>query len=124
MLISGGSDERDSLGAYNSLEIFDTASGQSIKAAELGKTRYKLNGAVVRLPSGKVLIAGGSDSAEIFDPATMEVSSVNGSFGSKRLFATATLLNDGRVLIAGGYDEMTRVGQGAWIFEPNDAQME
>ena len=124
VLISGGSDERDSLGAYNSLEIFDPASGRSSKAAQLSKTRYKLNGAVVRLPSGKVLIAGGSDSAEIFDPASMEVHTVKGTFGSKRLFATATLLNDGRVLIAGGYDEMTRVGQGAWIFESDVAKVE
>ena len=124
VLISGGSDERDSQGAYNSLEIFDPASGRSSKAAQLSKTRYKLNGAVVRLPSGKVLIAGGSDSAEIFDPASMEVHTVKGTFGSKRLFATATLLNDGRVLIAGGYDEMTRVGQGAWIFESDVAKVE
>ncbi len=124
VLISGGSDERDSQGAYNSLEIFDASSERSIKVAETAKSRYKLNGAVVRLPSGMVLIAGGSDSAELFNPTTLKVSSVDGTFGSKRLFATATLLKDGRVLIAGGYDEMTRVGQGAWIFEPNDARME
>jgi hypothetical protein len=124
VLISGGSDERDSQGAYNSVEIFDPVSGRSSKGAELRKSRYKLNGAVVRLPSGKVLVAGGSDSAEIFDPVTLKTSLVTGTFGSKRLFATATLLKDGRVLIAGGYDEMTRVGQEAWLYESNDTKME
>lgn len=124
VLISGGSDERYPPGAYSSLEILDTASGGSRKAGEMIKTRYKLNGAVVRLADGKILIAGGSDSAEIFDPATGAVSPVSGAYGSKRFFATATLLKDGRVLIAGGYDQMTQVGPGAWIFDPNDTKME
>lgn len=118
VLISGGSDERDSRGAYKSLEIFEPATGRFRKVAETLSARYKLNGAVVLLNNGKVLLAGGSDTAEIFDPLTQKVTAVDGAFGSQRLFATATLLNDGRVLIAGGYDEATRVGKGAWIFEP------
>lgn len=118
VLISGGSDERDSQGAYSSIEIFDPVANRSVKVGETAATRYKLNGAVVRLPDGKVLIAGGSNNAELFDPATMTVTPVNGSFGSKLHFATATLLKNGRVLIAGGYDEMTRVRQSAWIYEP------
>ena len=121
VLISGGSDERDSRGAYNSLEIFETATGRFRRVAETLSARYKLNGAVVLLNNGKVLLAGGSDTAEIFDPVTHKVTAVDGAFGSQRLFATATLLKDGRVLIAGGYDEATRVGHGAWVFEQGTA---
>lgn len=120
VLIAGGSDESDARlgGAYRSLEIFDPALGSSRKVGDMRSTRYKLNGTAIVLKTGKILIAGGSESAEIFDPVTQNIFAVEGSYGSARLFSTATLLNDGRVLIAGGYDSSTRVGRGAWIYEP------
>lgn len=68
------------------------------------------------LPNGKVLIAGGSwcrssacngfdplASAELFDPAT-ETFSATGSMSFARDGHTATLLNNGTVLITGGGD--------------------
>jgi len=65
------------------------------------------------LPSGLVLIAGGVNSAtnvntladaQLYDPATDTFTSV-GPMGTARYLHTATLLNDGRVLIAGGYND-------------------
>lgn len=62
------------------------------------------------LTNGKVLIAGGSAtlaglpvwaSAELFDPAGTSFTPT-GSMGTPRVGHTATLLPDGRVLIAGG----------------------
>jgi len=63
------------------------------------------------LKNGKVLIAGGDDvfdvdknfyaSAEIYDPATGKFTKT-GSMTAARAQATAVLLSDGRVLIAGG----------------------
>ena len=63
------------------------------------------------LKNGKVLIAGGAKrenltenvyaSAELYDPATGKFSAT-GSMNSARSYATAALLSDGRVLIAGG----------------------
>ena len=63
------------------------------------------------LKNGKVLIAGGDDlhemgtsfyaSAEIYDPATGKFTNT-GSMTAARASATAVLLSDGRVLIAGG----------------------
>ena len=57
------------------------------------------------LPSGKVLVAGGSNgvslsSAELYDPATGLDST--GSLGTARDLHTATLLPNGKVLVAGG----------------------
>jgi hypothetical protein len=117
VLIAGGSDERDSRGAYSSLEIFDPRTGEFNAAGEMRRSRYKLNGAITLLSDGRALIAGGSDGAEIFDPVSGKTIATAGDFGSYRLFATATSLVDGRVLIVGGYDQMTQVSTGVWIFE-------
>jgi hypothetical protein len=76
------------------------------------------------LDNGDVLIAGGQDrdgfsnslsSAEIFHAKTLKFSPV-GSMHQARIAHTATLLNDGRVLIAGGRGE--GVTAHAEIFDP------
>src|SRR5579859_900216 len=54
------------------------------------------------LPSGKVLIAGGSSAAaDLYDPATGTFTPT-GSMSMARPGATATLLKNGEVLVAGG----------------------
>ncbi len=64
----------------------------------------------VRLPEGKVLIAGSNDlsdaSALLFNPATMDWSDV-GPLNPPRRSSSMTLLPDGRVLIAGGFSDST-----------------
>ncbi|MBK9156469.1 MAG: hypothetical protein IPM25_20060 [Chloracidobacterium sp.] len=117
VLVAGGSDERDSRGSYDSLETFDPKSGRFMAVGRMRAERYKLNGTLVLLRDGTVLIAGGSDVAEIFDPVKKTTLEAKGSFGTDRLFSSATCLNDGRVLIVGGYDQSNRVSGGAWMFE-------
>jgi hypothetical protein len=61
-----------------------------------------------RLPSGKVLVAGGHDfyaldSAELYDPAANTWSAA-GTLSATRSYASATLLPDGKALVAGGRD--------------------
>jgi hypothetical protein len=70
------------------------------------------------LPNGRVLIVGGADadddtlatnvlaSAELYDPATGSFSPA-GSMATGRQYQSATLLPDGRVLIAGGADGLS-----------------
>ena len=71
----------------------------------------RMDATATLLQNGKVLIAGGAisegsqtvatDSAELYDPATGKFART-GSLATERVSATATLLTDGRVLIAGG----------------------
>ncbi len=117
VLIVGGSDERDGGGAYKNAEIFDPRNGSFAAVKNnMNTVRYKLQGTTILLQSGKVLIAGGADRVEIFDPATDSFSLVDGEMGSKRLFATATLLKNGQVLITGGYHDGPLVSDNAWIY--------
>ena len=78
------------------------------------------------LPDGKVLIAGGFreegtseiaiSSAEIFDPKTNTFTLTN-DMNAPRNGHTATLLPDGQVLIAGGWDHNGRTST-AELFDP------
>lgn len=118
VLIVGGSDERDGRGgsAYRNAEVFNPATGTFTAVGNMNAARYKLQGTTVLLKNGKVLIAGGANRAEVFDPATKTFSLANGNMGTTRLFATATLLRNGEVLITGGYDDSQAVSANAWIY--------
>lgn len=116
VLIAGGSDERDGRGAYTSAEIYDPKTGAFTATGNMNAARYKLQGTSVLLGDGKVLIAGGANRAEVFDPATNTFSYASGSLGTTRLFAAATRMRNGQVLITGGYDDNNAVSSNAWIY--------
>ncbi len=117
VLIAGGSDERDSKGAYRSAEIYDPARGISKATADMNVERYKLQNTSILLKDGKVLIAGGASQPEVFDPETERFSLSKGTMGTIRLFSTATLLANGNVLITGGYDHSMAASGKTWIYE-------
>jgi len=80
------------------------------RAVQLAMTTPRANQAAAALNDGRVLVCGGTvdaniggvlASAEIFDPATRKFSAT-GSMTAARMGQTATVLRDGRVLIAGG----------------------
>jgi hypothetical protein len=105
VLVIGGSDNHDWRGIYDSAEIFDPASGQSSEVAGMRAKRFKFPNAVVSLSPGRVLIAGGSDQAELFDESSGRFYRTVGSFGTARFYSAAAKLHDGRVLITGGYSD-------------------
>jgi hypothetical protein len=105
VLVAGGA------GGGSSAELYDPASGIWNITGSLTGDRYGQT--AILLQNGKVLVAGGSDdtdlasalgSAELYDPVT-GTWSVTGNLNASRIFHTATLLSDGKVLIAGGYTD-------------------
>ena len=78
------------------------------------------------LQDGRVLVAGGRvsagggvplASAELYDPVT-ETWRSTGPLAAARWSHTATLLPDGRVLVAGGYSATTTLLSSAELFDP------
>jgi hypothetical protein len=72
-------------------------------------TVARFDQAAVLLPTGRVLIVGGIErngvmqpSAELFDPATAHFTTTGRPLTQHGWGATATLLEDGQVLVAGG----------------------
>ena len=121
VLIFGGSDEKDMRGKLKSAEIFDTEKETFTPISDMNFARFKINETAVLLANKKVLIAGGSEEAEIFSPDTKSFEKVSGSLGKSLHYASVTLLKDGRALILGGYEfvkngEPTSTNQ-AWIFK-------
>lgn len=121
VLIFGGSDHRDGRGKLKTAEIFDPKKQTFIPTNNMKFARFKIGEAATLLNNGKVLIAGGSEEAEIFNPKTKSFERVSGIIGKSFHFASVTLLKDGRALILGGYEfikggEPTSTNQ-AWIFK-------
>ncbi|HKY43901.1 MAG TPA: kelch repeat-containing protein [Pyrinomonadaceae bacterium] len=116
VLIVGGADKRDGRPAYSSVEIYDPATGTFAATGDMNSPRYKLQDTLVLLNNGKVLIAGGANRAEVFDPARNKFTYVTGDMGGSRSFATATRLGNGQVLIIGGYQDGNQVSAQAWLF--------
>ena len=87
--------------------------------ARLGVRKISYIKAGTVLNSGLVLIAGGADSTivELFNPVTNEITETGNLIGVRRRH-TATLLEDGRVLIAGGFNNGSRLFT-AEIYEPS-----
>jgi hypothetical protein len=111
-------------------QVYDPSTGQfsltgSLITGRMGHT-------ATLLPDGRVLVSGGSSvavglgqrqtvpvlaSAELYDPRTGEFSAT-GSMTTGRDNASAALLEDGRVLMAGGGDEVNSPMASAELYDP------
>jgi hypothetical protein len=118
VLIAGGSDERDWNGKLSSAEIYDPATGKFAAAAAMNDARFKLPETSVLLNSGELIIAGGSRDVEIFDPASGRFRVAPGQMRDLRHFMTETKLQDGSVLLAGGYPNNDLATTETWLFRP------
>ena len=117
VLVVGGSDGRDWQGRYANAEIYNPAKGVFSAISNMNTARFKLPGAVALLKNGRVLIAGGDEQVELYDPASRTFSVATGRMDAARFYSTATLLTDGRVLVAGGYDNHSVASAKAWVYK-------
>ena len=108
VLITGGSDERDSEGVYASAELFDPHTRNFRSGGTLRQARYKHRGTSVLLSNGQVLLAGGAARAELFDPTTKSFSLLGDTTRLAGQFSATAVLTTGQVLISGGYDYLVR----------------
>src|SRR5262249_49361020 len=132
VLIVGGVDSSGAVLA--TAEVFDHTSGTFSSAGSMQNARVFHTAAL--LQDGRVLVAGGSDAAsadplnpaihplsaaELFDPTTNHFSATGGMTAT-RFSHTATLLSNGKVLIAGGSTSGYFAGEeslaSAEIFDP------
>ena len=109
-------------------QIYDPADGSLSQTGEMVELRRGCSTAT-RLLDGRVLVAGGGGlpgicftgdlaSAELFDPAT-GTWSATGAMTGGRSYHTASLLPDGRVLVAGGgYGFSQPVYETAELYDP------
>src|SRR4051794_40640777 len=113
VLVAGGSDN----GPLPSAQLYDTGTARWSNAAAMKFARQ--GHAAALLQSGKVLVAGGyaptadpaspasgyTRTAEIYDPAS-NTWTQSASMSTGRFQPTMTVLDDGRVLVAGGYGDI------------------
>jgi len=114
VLITGGSDERDDRGAYRSAEAYDPASNRFTPVGQMAHARYKHNGTSLRLGNGTVLIVGGAQEPEAFDPRTNSFAVMRSSVPMPGSFSAAAPLGPSEVLVTGGYGQGSNPTNRAW----------
>lgn len=118
-LVLGGSDAADARATHASAELWDPATGAFSPTGSMRQERFKLPDAVAVLGTGAVLVGGGGERGEVYDPETETFRAVEGNLGAAWAFATATPLPDGGVLIVGGYDAGIQLTDRAWVYAPD-----
>jgi len=111
VLITGG--DLPGSGSLSTAEIYNPTAN-TFTALSSAMTMPRILHDAVLLNGGKVLLSGGAndsngtsvalETAELYDPTSQTFTAVSGTMTSVREQQTATLLNDGTVLEAGGTD--------------------
>ena len=128
VLVVGGSSDDTAFGFLDSAELYDPPSGTWSSTGALSQPASGHTATL--LPDGKVLVAGGttlvvaagintfpaSAAAQVYDPAT-GVWTSTGSMLNARSGHTATLLQSGKVLVAGGFGDSSFVSD-AELYDP------
>jgi hypothetical protein len=116
VLVVGGGGGRDRL---SSTEIYDPVTGRFTPGPDMKFKRYKLPDAVVALRDGRILVGGGAEQPEVYDPASNSFLSTGGTKLDGFCFSSATPLPNGEALLVGGYNTSTWVAVNhAWLYQP------
>jgi hypothetical protein len=128
VLIAGGGSTVDGCSGCSTAdaELYDPPTGQFIDTGPMNTSRRGFT--ATWLTDGKVLIAGGINdsplggtsflnSAELYDPRSGSFG-LTGSMMQVRFGHSATLLDDGQVLVAGGFYTRINATNTAELFDP------
>ena len=112
---------------FSNVEIYDPAGGTWTATGPLNRARGGHTATL--LPNGKVLVAGGAvgnypnvtnlSSAELYDPVA-GTWTLTGALHTARGDDTATLLPNGKVLVAGGITGTTNILSSAELYDPSN----
>jgi hypothetical protein len=119
VLVVGGSDINDFQGRIRSAEVYNPSTGRSRAVGHMSTVRFKIPSPINLVETRRVLVPGGADVPDLYREPTRTFSPVEGRFDGAQSFPTATLLQDGTVLVTGGYDEQVTATDGAWLYVPN-----
>ena len=86
-----------------------------MRIADMNSERFKLSDASVLLENGNVLIGGGNRQIEIFDAQKQRFLPA-GELDNDYFYSISTRLQDGQVLITGGYDPNIQPSDKAWLY--------
>ncbi len=114
VLVIGGAPRDNRNQRHRSTELFDPATGRFTPGPDMHAARYKLPDGAVLLPSGAVLVAAGDARVERYRAGTNTFDTLPGEMDGANEFATATLLDNGDVLVLGGYDDQMQTTASAW----------
>jgi len=115
VLIMGGSNQNDWTGKYNSAEIYNPKTATFTRIFDMNRKRFKLPDAAVLLANGNVLVGGGNRQIEIFDAQNQRFI-LGGQLDNDYFYSVLTRLQNGRVLITGGYDPNIQPTDQAWLY--------
>ncbi len=118
ILIIGGSNIKDWFGQYSSVEIFDPTEAEFVLVASMNAARFKIPQAVELLKNGQIFVAGSDLRAEVFDFEQQRFRIIEGSFSDEFAYSTATRLENGNVLVTGGYNPSIEITNQAWLYLP------
>lgn len=104
VLVVGGSSSTEGRTLLATTELIHLTTGEVTGGPTLSEGEYKLDGAVVALSDGRVVIAGGQR-INVYDPADNTMTVLRNPVLPRRSFVTATPVGRSTVLVAGGYDD-------------------
>ncbi len=114
-LLVGGQTADEPQARLARTERFDPRSGTFRPGPQMSEPRYKISDAVLTLPGGRVVIAGGYG-VDTYTAGTLRT--LGAVPGPERQFPAVAALPDGRVLITGGYDDRTFLTATAVVVQP------